>query len=148
MHLGMGFICLGATTLIRAIVLSLVLASTPVTTAQAWTQHGVASWYGPHFAGRKMSDGHTYHPNYAICAHRTLPLHTTIRVTDIASHRSTTCEVDDRGPYAKHRVLDMSTGVARVLGVTKKGITQVRIDVLSEPVEVAEMPEGHRKHRR
>lgn len=91
-----------------------------------WYEIGKATWYGGKFDGRKTADGETYNENELTCAHRTLPLGTLIRVTNLQNNRSTVVRVTDRGPWVKHAILDLSHAAARKLGFT--GTAQVRID--------------------
>ena len=71
------------------------------------------------------------------CAHRTLPLGSVVKVTDLATGKNVALEVNDRGPYVKGRILDLSEGAARELGVGDKGVMVVRVEVIStaQPVE-------------
>lgn len=87
---------------------------------------GIASWYGPGFVGNPTASGAPYDPERLTCAHQTLPLGTVIHV--IANGRAVNCLVDDRGPYAGGRVLDMSRAGSRALGYS--GLASVTIEVL------------------
>jgi rare lipoprotein A (peptidoglycan hydrolase) len=88
---------------------------------------GVASWYGPGFVGNPTASGSPYDPERLTCAHKTLPLGTVIRVS--ANGRAVSCLVNDRGPYAGDRVLDMSRAGSRALGYS--GLAHVVIEVLA-----------------
>lgn len=93
------------------------------TNARLPGQHGVASWYGPGFYGRKTANGERYTGKAMTAAHRYLPFGTHVRVTDKRSGRSIVVRINDRGPFKRGRVIDLSTASARALGVS--GIANV-----------------------
>jgi rare lipoprotein A len=93
---------------------------------------GWASYYGPGFHGRRTASGEVFDMYELVAAHRTLPLGTVARVTNLANGRSVVVRINDRGPYIKGRILDLSTGAARALAFVRKGVTRVRIDVLAK----------------
>jgi len=88
---------------------------------------GHASWYGPGFAGRKTASGERFDPNALTAAHRTLPLGTKVRVTNLHNGRSVLVTITDRGPYIGRRVLDLSQGAARELRMVQRGVARVLI---------------------
>ena len=92
---------------------------------------GLASWYGP--SPRHTASGEAYTAMEMTAAHRTLPLNTIIRVTNLANGQSAVVRVNDRGPFVKGRLLDLSIAAARETGVYRAGTARVRIDVLSYP---------------
>lgn len=92
----------------------------------AMAQEGIASIYGNENGQWRRADGHRYYPSQIGCAHRTRRLGSTVRVTVVRSSRSIVCTINDRGPYVRGRIIDLSTGAARALGVS--GLTRVRID--------------------
>jgi peptidoglycan lytic transglycosylase len=98
---------------------------------KAKRESGVASYYGSEFAFRRTSSGEMFDPHEMTAAHRTLPFGTKIRVTNLANGRRVVLRVNDRGPYRKGRVVDVSYAAARKLGFANRGIARVRIDVLS-----------------
>ena len=102
-----------------------------------WYQVGRASWYGGHFQGRSTASGETYNMAGLTCAHRSLPLGTLVRVTNLTNHRSVVVRVNDRGPYFENRVVDLSYAAARFLGFSRGGTEQVRLDVLKSATELA-----------
>lgn len=108
-----------------------------------FVQTGIASFYGRWHAGRKTSSGERFNPWGMTCAHRTLPMHAKVLVTDLDSGNSLVLMVNDRGPYVHHRVLDLSEGAAHRLGIHDEGIAHVRIERLgtSGNDEVAMMPD-------
>ena len=101
----------------------------------AAVQVGAASWYGQWHAGRLTATGERFDPQAMTCAHRSLPLGSVVKVTDLATGKNVALEVNDRGPYVKGRILDLSEGAARELGIGDKGVTVVRLEVISEPVQ-------------
>jgi rare lipoprotein A len=89
---------------------------------------GIASWYGPGFAGRKTASGERFNPNAVSCAHKSMRLGSVVKVTDLRSGRSIRCRVNDRGPYVRGRIIDLSKGAARALGMG--GLARVRVEVV------------------
>jgi rare lipoprotein A len=96
-------------------------------------QIGFASWYGRAFAGRRTASGERFDPNDMTAAHRTLPLGSTAKVTNTETGRSVHVEVNDRGPYAHGRILDLSRKAAAKLGITEDGIAQVKVQAVLTP---------------
>lgn len=97
-------------------------------------QIGFASWYGRAFAGKRTASGVRYDPNDMTAAHRTLPLGSTAKVTNTATGQSVHVEVNDRGPYAHGRILDLSRKAAASLGITDDGVAQVKVQAVLGPV--------------
>ena len=91
---------------------------------------GTASWYGRPYHGRKTASGQIYNMNAPTAAHPTLPLGTQVRVTNLANHRSVVLTVNDRGPFAKGRNIDVSRRAAEHLGFRRAGTTRVRVEVV------------------
>jgi rare lipoprotein A len=91
---------------------------------------GVASWYGPGFHTKATANGETYDQQDHTAAHRTLQMPSIVRVTNLDNGRSTVVRINDRGPYARGRIIDMSRAAAEDLGMTGKGTARVRIDQL------------------
>ena len=89
---------------------------------------GVASWYGADFHGRATADGEAFDMHSLTAAHRTLPLHCVVRVTNLANHRSLLVRVNDRGPYAGNRLIDLSARGAQLLGFYDRGLAKVKVD--------------------
>ncbi|HBB41833.1 MAG: septal ring lytic transglycosylase RlpA family lipoprotein [Nitrospirae bacterium CG18_big_fil_WC_8_21_14_2_50_70_55] len=96
-----------------------------------WTERGVASWYGRPFHGRPTASGETFDMDRLSCAHKTLPLGTVVRVTNLATGQKLDLRVNDRGPYIHGRIIDCSRAAARSLGFFGAGITPVEIEVVS-----------------
>lgn len=92
---------------------------------------GEASYYGAAFAGRPTANGETFDPSGMTAAHRTLPFGTKLRVTNTVNGRSVVVRVNDRGPYAHNRVIDLAQGAAERIGMIHSGTAQVRLEVIS-----------------
>ena len=94
---------------------------------------GVASWYGPGFNGHRTSSGEVYNQEDLTAASKLFPLGTHIMVTNLSNGRAVEVAINDHGPYAKGRMIDLSYRAARVLGMIGPGTARVRMDVLSTP---------------
>jgi rare lipoprotein A (peptidoglycan hydrolase) len=92
------------------------------------TQVGTASWYGPGFHGRETASGETFDQHALTAAHRTLPLGTEAKVTNLDTGQSVQVTINDRGPYVPGRQLDLSQAAAQKIGLTKKGVAKVKIE--------------------
>jgi len=97
-----------------------------------YRQVGIASWYGGRHQGRLTASGEVFDENKLTAAHRTLPLVTWARVTNLENGRSIEVKVNDRGPYIDGRVIDLSTRAAEELGMTEQGLARVEITALPE----------------
>jgi rare lipoprotein A len=102
----------------------------PKATSVGSTQIGKASWYGKQFHGRTTASGEEYNMFYFTAAHRSLPLGTWIKVTNLKNSKWVVVRVNDRGPYAGNRILDLSYAAAQSLGFRAKGIQKVKIEVV------------------
>jgi rare lipoprotein A len=112
----------------------------PTVHRQHWFQFGRASWYGHALQGLPTATGEAYDMNGMTCAHRTLPLGSLVRVTNLRNHRSLVLRVNDRGPMVETRVVDLSYAAAKRLGFSHIGIVRVRLDLVDikpSPSEVA-----------
>jgi rare lipoprotein A len=96
-------------------------------------QKGEASWYGRYHHGRKMANGERFDQHDLTAAHPTLPLGTEARITNLENGKSVTVTINDRGPYAKGRDIDLSRGAAERLGLMKDGAVPVKIDAVVTP---------------
>ena len=94
------------------------------------TRTGVASWYGPRFHGRTTANGERYNMLGLTAAHRTLPFGTYVRVTNLANGRDLVVRINDRGPFVKGRILDLSYTAAKILDISKTGTMQVKLKIL------------------
>jgi rare lipoprotein A len=89
---------------------------------------GVASWYGPPYAGRKGADGNVYDQHAMTAAHRTLPLGSMVRVTNLSTNQSAVVKITDRGPFVKGRIIDLSLAAAKATGLYRMGVARVRVE--------------------
>ncbi|HEX4507643.1 MAG TPA: septal ring lytic transglycosylase RlpA family protein [Alphaproteobacteria bacterium] len=96
-----------------------------------YDETGIASWYGPNFTGKITANGELYDMNEVTAAHRTLPMPSLVRVTNLDNGRSIVVRVNDRGPYARGRILDMSRRGAQLLGYEKTGTAKVRVQIMA-----------------
>jgi rare lipoprotein A len=119
-------------------------AETQAGTANAhhhhWYQLGRASWYGGQFQGQATASGEPYDMNSMTCAHRSLPLGSTVLVTNLRNHRSVLVRVNDRGPVPESRVIDLSYAAAKMLGF--HGVAPVRLDLVDptiSPTKIAQL---------
>ncbi len=97
-----------------------------------YDETGVASWYGQSFDGRYTANGESYDVNALSAAHRTLPMPVNVRVTNLENGRSTILRVNDRGPFAKGRIIDVSPRAAKLLGFYDVGTARVRVTFVSQ----------------
>lgn len=97
-----------------------------------YSEVGVASWYGPEFHGKRTANGERYDMNALTAAHRTLPMPSLVRVTNMENGRSAILRVNDRGPFARSRVLDVSRRAADALGFIGQGTATVKVEILAE----------------
>lgn len=104
-------------------------APAPPLEQATFTQLGVASWYGAGHQGHPTATGEPFDMNKLTAAHRTLPLNTIVRVTNIATRKTIKLKVNDRGPFTRGRIIDLSARAARELGINDDGLAQVRIEV-------------------
>ena len=102
----------------------------PLRTHEGFTQTGVASWYGKDFHGKKTSNGEVYDMHAMTAAHKTLPLGVYVKVHNKDNGRDTIVRVNDRGPFVKNRIIDLSYAAAKKLGVDIAGTAPVRIEAL------------------
>jgi rare lipoprotein A len=112
-----------------------IRASKP-TTKSTKVQVGTASWYGKQFHGRQTASGDTYDMFQFTAAHRTLPLGTIVKVTNLRNGKWVIVKVNDRGPYVGHRLVDLSYGAAQMLAFRQRGIEKVKLEVI-EPETLA-----------
>jgi rare lipoprotein A len=115
-----------------------------IVTHHHWYQLGVASWYGKFFQGRTTASGEPFDENQLTCAHRTLPLGSVLRVTNLRNHKSVVVTVNDRGPVPESRVIDLSKAAASALGFSDQGLAPVKVELIGPQQEVAQllMPAG------
>ena len=105
-----------------------IIEKSPVPRSANWVFSGKTSFYS--YSKGKTASGATFDRDAMIAAHRSLPFGTRVRVTDLATTKSVVVRIVDRGPWVRDRVLDLSLGAARTLGITDRGVAQVRVEVL------------------
>ncbi len=112
----------------------------PTPPAGGYSETGVASWYGRGFHGKRTSSGERYDRHEMTAAHRLLPMDTLLLVKNLENGRETIVRVNDRGPFIKGRILDLSQSAAKVLKLMSKGTAKVRVVALSAPDKPVQMP--------
>ena len=117
------------TLAITAVVLGCALGAIPAAAEETKPiQSGAASWYGPGFHGKKTANGERFNTNDLTAAHKTLPFGTQLRVTNERTGKSVVVRINDRGPYAHGRVIDLSKAAAQAVGI--EGVGQVSLAAL------------------
>ncbi len=104
----------------------------PIPSAYGYDETGIASWYGPQFHGKTTSCGETYDMHGLTAAHKILPMQTHVLVKNLQNGREIVLRVNDRGPFVKDRIIDLSLGAAKALGVAGPGTARVRVTALGE----------------
>jgi rare lipoprotein A len=97
-----------------------------------YVEEGIASWYGPGFHGKATANGEAYDQNDMTAAHRTLPMPSIVRVTNLENGRSIKLRINDRGPFAQGRIIDLSRRGAQLLGFYNAGTAPVRVEIEAE----------------
>lgn len=98
----------------------------------SYDETGIGSWYGDEFAGRLTANGEIFDPNKVTAAHKTLPMPSVVRVTNLENGKSLVVRINDRGPFVAGRIIDLSREAARLIGYRDSGIARVRVQVLAE----------------
>lgn len=112
-------------------------------------RHGKASYYGREFYGKKMANGKPMNPQSNVAASKTLPLGTKAKVTNLETGKSAVVDIQDRGPYVKGRIVDLSPKVAQELDIKEKGVAPVKVDPLViPPKNENEMPEEKNSNKK
>ncbi|HTS34856.1 MAG TPA: septal ring lytic transglycosylase RlpA family protein [Candidatus Solibacter sp.] len=101
------------------------------------TETGMASWYGPPYHNRRGSNGEVYNMHAMTAAHRTFPLGSIARVTNVKTGASALVRITDRGPFIRGRVLDLSLAAARKVDVWQPGVAQVKVELMQTPASIA-----------
>lgn len=105
----------------------------PLKSAEGFSEVGLASWYGPGFHGRKTANGEVYDMYGRTAAHKLLPLGTVVRVTNLENGRSAEARINDRGPFVRGRVIDLSYALAQDLDIVDRGTARVKVVALQGP---------------
>ncbi|MGE4299713.1 MAG: septal ring lytic transglycosylase RlpA family protein [Desulfovibrionaceae bacterium] len=99
----------------------------PLPSGMGYVEEGVASWYGSGFHGEPTANGETYDMYALTAAHKTLPMNTMVRVRNLATGREVTVRINDRGPFVRGRIIDLSKTAAREIGIVGPGVGRVRV---------------------
>ena len=118
----------------------------PLPSAKGFVEEGYASWYGNKFHGRPTASGEPYNMYAITAAHRTMPMNTYVRVFNLENGREVVVRISDRGPFAKKRIIDLSYGAARKVGLIGPGTAKVRIEALGEVRLGAGSPAAFKPH--
>lgn len=105
----------------------------PMKTSQGYREKGIASWYGEDFHGRASANGECYNMYAFTAAHKTLPLPTIVRVTNLENNRSIVLKVNDRGPFVRGRIIDLSYAAAQSLDIMRFGTAPVLVEAIGGP---------------
>ncbi len=114
-------------------------SSAPTTSRKAkpiYVETGMASWYGPPYHHRRGANGEIYNEHAMTAAHRTLPLNSMVRVTNLSTGRSAMVRITDRGPFVGDRIIDLSLAAAKAVDVWQSGTAEVKLEVLSAPASI------------
>jgi rare lipoprotein A len=104
-----------------------------------WFQTGRASWYGRLFQGHATANGENFDMNDLTCAHRSLPMGSLVRVTNLSNSKTVVVRVNDRGPIARSRVVDLSYAAANFLGFGSMGTARVKLELVKDDPELAQI---------
>jgi rare lipoprotein A len=102
-----------------------------------WTQTGDASWYGPPYHNRRGANGQVYDQNAMTAAHKSLPMGSVVRVTNVKTNAQAIVRITDRGPFIGDRIIDLSLAAAKAVDVWRAGIARVKLEVLYAPADIA-----------
>jgi len=106
----------------------------PLLSGEGFVQKGMASWYGKDFHGRKTSNGEIYNMYGKTAAHKTLPFGTYVRVENLSTQKEVIVRINDRGPFVTGRIIDLSYGAGRQIGLVGPGVAKVRLVALSRKI--------------
>jgi len=104
----------------------------PIPSAEGYSEEGIASWYGPKFHGRRTSNGEIYNMYSMTAAHKTLPMGTMLLIKNLENDKQTVVRINDRGPFVRGRIVDLSFTAAKALGIAHQGICRVEAIALGE----------------
>ncbi|GIW39909.1 MAG: hypothetical protein KatS3mg076_0486 [Candidatus Binatia bacterium] len=134
-----------------ASVATALLCGAVVSAAEArWVENvaatvTLASWYGPRFEGKTTASGRPFDPARLTAAHRTYPLGSDVRVTNLRNGRSLILKIDDRGPFVEGRGIDLSREAARRLGILEPGVGRVVVELLPSVPDLSPVPTSRRR---
>lgn len=110
----------------------------PLKSKPIYVETGLASWYGPPYNHHRGANGEIYDQNAMTAAHRTLPMNSVVRVTNLSTGRSAMVRITDRGPFVEDRIVDLSLAAAKAVDIWRPGTAEVKLEVLSAPAPIAE----------
>ena len=116
----------------KMIILSLLVIILPVFGLYAYEEEGIASWYGGKFHGRLTANGETFNTHELTAAHKQLPFNTMVRVTNKTNGKSVQVRINDRGPFIKGRIIDLSKFAFSRIGNLRSGIVDVEIQIIDK----------------
>ncbi len=114
----------------------------PIPTAEGFVQVGMASWYGKEFHGRPTASGEVFDMHKISAAHKTLPLGTYVKAVNLATQKYVIVRINDRGPFVKGRIIDLSYAAAKQIGLVGPGTAKVKITALGKEVQEMDSPLG------
>lgn len=129
------------TMLSKKIYMTILMVCASVLMAEAQTQEGVASYYAKSWTGRRTANGDRLHHDSLTCAHRKYPFGTRLKVTNPANGKSVIVRVNDRGPFSKKRIIDLSWGAARELNILQRGIAMVVVERVPDDIVIPMKPD-------
>jgi len=119
------YLLLGVSLIAAGVIIG--LASNP---SGGFYQTGIASWYGPNFQGNPTANGEIFDMNELTAAHKSLPFNTRVKVVDLSSGKNVVVRINDRGPFIKGRIIDLSRRAAEKLGIIDSGTAEVGLKIL------------------
>ncbi|MDQ6954687.1 MAG: septal ring lytic transglycosylase RlpA family protein [Mariprofundaceae bacterium] len=119
----------------------------PLASSKGYNETGIASWYGEKFHGRTTANGERYDMHKISAAHNTLPMPSMVRVTNLDNHRSVIVRVNDRGPFVKNRIIDLSYAAAKALAYDQQGTAHVRVTSLDSEAMNKEISNKKKAHQ-
>lgn len=117
-------------------------AYTPVKNWSGYEEEGIASWYGPNYHGRMTSNGETFDTYTFTAAHTVLPMNVCLDVTNLENGKDVTVRINDRGPFASGRIIDLSYAAADQIGMIKKGTARVKVKAVGTANDSGDCPGG------
>lgn len=106
-----------------------------------YRMQGMASWYGPGFSGRKTASGERFNPKALTAAHRTLPFGSSVKVTNVENGKSVIVRVNDRGPFSRGRIIDLSKAAAAKIGLLRSGTARVSLATATDTGDIKDSNE-------
>jgi rare lipoprotein A len=119
----------------------------PIKTYKNQKFYGVASWYGPKFHGKLTANGEIYDMYKYTAAHKTLPIGTKVKVTNLNNNKSVIVRINDRGPFVEGRIIDLSYIAGKKIGIDKTGTAPVKLIVLSTPISDKKTAKKNKKNK-